>query len=106
MRERAIYALAPMPSPGKDVRRKSLDKKARIRETNFVYFILHWMVLFVCFVFLVFFFLKNKVVWTVRRQRHPAQAWVLPERKAPEAEISSGLFSTISSIQNSLAYTM
>jgi len=41
MRERAIYALAVMPSPGKDVRRKALDRKARITETNFAYFILY-----------------------------------------------------------------
>lgn len=34
----------------------------------------------------IFFFLKNKVVWTVRGQRHPTQPWVLPEHKVPGTE--------------------
>ena len=41
MDERAIYTLAVMPSPRKDMRRKPLDRHARITETNFVYFILN-----------------------------------------------------------------
>lgn len=45
MKERAIYVVVVMPSPGKDVRKKALDRKARITETNSVYFIM-----FYCFV--------------------------------------------------------
>lgn len=69
MRERAIYALAVMPSPGKEVRRKAFNRKARIMKTNFVYFILVFCVLgffFVCFSFFVLFFVKSKVLCTVR----------------------------------------
>ena len=56
MRERAIYALAVMLSPGEDMRRKALDRYARITEANFLYFILNlrksWFL----------FFLKDKTL--------------------------------------------
>lgn len=40
-REGNFYALAVMPSPGKDMRRKVLYRNASITETNFIYFILN-----------------------------------------------------------------
>lgn len=40
-REGNFYALAMMPSPGKDMRRKALDRNASITEINFIYFILN-----------------------------------------------------------------